>query len=178
MNAPKPADSSSGTSSSIVPAGYNDLAAIRDLATTIWNAHYPGIITQQQIDYMLAQDYAVEKLQQDLEEGVCIDKLIVTGILSGFSAYGPTASPDVIKLHKLYVDQSAHGRGFGSSLLRHCESHSKDMGYRKIILQVNKHNSKAIRAYTRNGYYQEKAVVVDIGSGFVMNDFVMAKILV
>jgi ribosomal protein S18 acetylase RimI-like enzyme len=161
----------------IVPATCDDLDMIKDLATSIWNDHYPGIITQDQIDYMLEQDYAIERLQHDLEEGVCIDKLLVEGILTGFSAYGPTSGSDEIKLHKLYVDQSAHGKGFGSKLLDHFESTVKAQGYHKVILQVNKNNSKAIRAYERNDYYVQESVVVDIGAGFVMDDFVMAKIL-
>lgn len=161
----------------ILSATCDDLGEIKDLATSIWNAHYPGIITQEQIDYMLAQDYAIERLQQDLKEGIWIDKLLVEGKLTGFSAYGPTSRPDEIKLHKLYVDQSVHGKGFGYKLLEHCERNVRARGYHKIILQVNKNNSKAIKAYKRNDYIREESVVVDIGGGFVMNDFLMAKTL-
>ena len=167
----------SANGSEIVPATCDDLGLIRDLATRIWNDHYPGIITQEQIDYMLAQDYAVERLQQDLEAGICIDKLLLDGELTGFSAYGPTSGSDEIKLHKLYVNQSVHGKGFGSKLLEHCESNVRARGYHKIILQVNKNNTKAIKAYERNDYYLQESVVVDIGGGFVMDDFIMAKIL-
>lgn len=163
--------------SEILSATCDDLAAIKELATRIWNAHYPGIITQEQIDYMLAQDYAIERLQQDLKQGIGMDKLLVEGKLTGFSAYGPTSRSDEIKLHKLYVDQSVHGKGYGYKLLTHCESNVKARGYHKIILQVNKNNSKAIKAYERNHYYREESVVVDIGGGFVMDDFIMAKIL-
>jgi ribosomal protein S18 acetylase RimI-like enzyme len=166
------------TTCEIVPATCGDLELIKDLATSIWNHHYPGIITQEQIDYMLAQDYAIERLQQDLKDGICIDRLLVEGRLIGFSAYGPTSRSDEIKLHKLYVDQSVHGKGFGSKLLMHCESNVKSRGYQKIILQVNKNNTRAIKAYERNDYYLQESVVVDIGAGFVMDDFIMAKILV
>jgi ribosomal protein S18 acetylase RimI-like enzyme len=161
----------------ILPATGNDLEAIQSLATRIWNDHYPGIITQQQIDYMLDQDYKPKKLQQDLDNHVCIDRLMIKEELVGFSAYGPTETPREIKLHKLYLDQSLHGQGFGSVLLEHCENQAKSMGYNKIILQVNKENHKAIKAYERNGYYQQQAVVVDIGKGYVMDDYIMAKSL-
>lgn len=162
----------------ILPATCDDLEMIKELATSIWNHHYPGIISQEQIDYMLAQDYAIEKLQRDLQLGTCIDRLLVEGKLTGFSAYGPTSEPREIKLHKLYVDQASHGKGFGSKLLAHCERNVIARGYRKIILQVNKNNHKAIKAYERNDYYLQESVVVDIGAGFVMDDFIMAKILV
>jgi RimJ/RimL family protein N-acetyltransferase len=44
-----------------------------------------------------------------------------------------------------------------------------------LILNVNKQNLRAIRAYERNGFFVREAVVVDIGGGFVMDDYVMAK---
>jgi ribosomal protein S18 acetylase RimI-like enzyme len=124
---------------------------------------------------MLALDYSIDKLQQDLKQGIRIDKLLVDDKLSGFSAWGPTSASGEVKLHKLYLDQSLHGMGLGSRLLAHCEAQACKNGYRKIILQVNKHNNKAIKSYERNGYYREKTIVVNIGGGFVMDDHVMAK---
>ena len=141
----------------------------------IWNAHYPGIISQQQIDYMLLQGYSREALQVDLDNGVCIDKLLIEGHPRGFAAYGPTDNPLEIKLHKLYLDPQLHGKGLGSILLDHCENVARAQGKQKILLQVNKDNSKAIKAYEHNGYTCEQAVVVNIGKGFVMNDFIMVK---
>ena len=44
-----------------------------------------------------------------------------------------------------------------------------------LILNVNKNNVQAIRAYEKNGFAIREAVVVDIGGGFVMDDYVMAK---
>ena len=44
-----------------------------------------------------------------------------------------------------------------------------------MILSVNKRNTKAITAYRRNGYDVADSIVTDIGNGFVMNDYVMAK---
>ena len=44
-----------------------------------------------------------------------------------------------------------------------------------MILSVNKRNAKAIAAYHRNGFVIAESVVTDIGGGFVMDDYVMAK---
>jgi RimJ/RimL family protein N-acetyltransferase len=46
---------------------------------------------------------------------------------------------------------------------------------RRLILSVNKRNTKAITAYKRNGFAIVESVVTDIGGGFVMDDYVMAK---
>ena len=45
--------------------------------------------------------------------------------------------------------------------------------YRVLHLNVNKHNATAIRAYERNGFVKARESVTDIGSGFVMDDYVM-----
>jgi RimJ/RimL family protein N-acetyltransferase len=46
---------------------------------------------------------------------------------------------------------------------------------RRLILSVNKRNTKAITAYKRNGFAIVESVVTDIGGGFVMDDYVMDK---
>ena len=50
----------------------DDCSAISTLAHSIWHSHYPGIITVQQIDYMLSKMYSVEKLNNLLESGSVI----------------------------------------------------------------------------------------------------------
>ena len=42
---------------------------------------------------------------------------------------------------------------------------------------MNKHNAGAIAAYRRLGFAMREEVVVDIGNGYVMDDYVMAKAL-
>jgi hypothetical protein len=36
-------------------ARHDELPVVRRLADVIWDAHYPGIVTPEQIDYMLAR---------------------------------------------------------------------------------------------------------------------------
>ena len=163
----------------IIPAGSTDLISIRDAATRIWNEYYPSIISQAQIDYMLAMDYSPEKLQEDMDSGVHIDKLLLDGRLIGFSAYGPIqdqlTEAIILKLHKIYIDPQVHGMGLGSLLLKKVEAFARTCHYPKISLQVNKGNERAIKAYKSNGYIVERAATVDIGAGFVMDDYIMVK---
>jgi ribosomal protein S18 acetylase RimI-like enzyme len=160
---------------SIDAADRTHLATLSRLARKIWYQHYPGIITEAQIEYMLARDYALDTLRDDLDRGIWMDIMRIDQEVVGFSAYGPTLTEGEIKLHKLYLLGSRHGQGLGSSLLERAEQNVSKRGFTKIILQVNKNNAKAIRAYERNGYYQQASVVDDIGNGFVMDDYVMAK---
>ena len=158
----------------IVPATAADLPAIAALAEVVWRAHYPGIITAAQIDYMLARMYDLGHLREELAGGICFDQALRDGQLLAFSSYGPVA-PAEMKLHKLYVHPDWQRCGLGSRLLGHLEPQVRARGFRTLILAVNKANRKAIAAYQKNGFTVREAVTSDIGGGFVMDDFVMEK---
>jgi diamine N-acetyltransferase len=160
----------------IVPATEAHLPALAELAGTIWRACYPGIIAMEQIDYMLARMYAIEVMRDEIRsQGIRYDCLFVDGGMAGFASHGPASEPGVMKLHKLYLLPELHGRGLGSQLLKHCEAEVRRLGARRLILAVNKRNARAIAAYRRNGFVIAESVVTDIGNGFVMDDFIMAK---
>ena len=160
----------------ILPATMNDLPAVAELAGVIWRQHYPGIISHEQIDYMLARMYSLTTLRDEmLTRGIQFVRLLVEGRFVGFAAYGPASEPGVMKLHKCYLLPEMHGRGLGSRLLQHCERAVQDLGARRLILAVNKHNTKAVAAYQRNGFVVAESVSTDFGGGFVMDDYIMAK---
>ncbi len=73
---------------------------------------------------------------------------------------------------------SVHGKGIGRMLIEHVEQAARSQGCDTVVLNVNKNNAGAISAYERCGFAKCEAVVVDIGGGFVMDDYVMAKRLV
>ena len=151
----------------ILPVTEAHLPALAELA---------GIISPAQIDYMLARMYAPDVLREEIrEQGIRFVRLLVEGRFVGFAAYGPASGPGVMKLHKCYLLPEFHGRGYGSLLLQHCESEVRKLGARRLILAVNKHNAKAVAAYQRNGFMVAESVVMDFGSGFVMDDYIMAK---
>ena len=160
----------------IVRATEAGLPAISKLAGVIWRACYPGIISSAQIDYMLEWMYALDTLREEIQsQGICYDRLLDGNDLAGFASYGPTEQPAVFKLHKIYLHPGWQGRGFGSRLLQHCGREVRAAGAHRLILYVNKRNAKAIAAYQRNGFVIAESVVTDIGGGFVMDDYVMAK---
>lgn len=162
----------------IRPATEADLPAIAKLADVIWRAHYPGIISAAQIDYMLAKMYSLATMKDEIHRlGIRYEQLFAGHELAGFASYGPMDEPRLFKLHKLYLHPDRHGQGLGSLLLQHCEREVQKLGAERLLLTVNKQNTKAIAAYQRNGFVIIESIVTDIGGGFVMDDFVMTKVL-
>ncbi|QKS27586.1 MAG: GNAT family N-acetyltransferase [Candidatus Accumulibacter similis] len=162
----------------ITPVGVADVDAVIELARQVWQQTYPGIISQEQIDYMLAQRYGRERLLAELgRPDVWWDKATVDGCLAGFSSCMTLAGGGEMKLDKLYVDSQRQRRGIGARLLEAVESHAYVAACQALILAVNKRNERAIAAYRRHGFVVRDSVCVDIGHGFVMDDFIMSRSL-
>ncbi len=157
----------------IMRAEPEDLPAIGLLAQKIWRAHYPGIISREQIEYMLARMYDLEVMRHELRSGINYDEVFQGNALAGFASYGPVHGE--LKLYKLYIDPARQRSGLGSAMLRHVETQGRNAGFQTLILTVNKQNQQAVAAYRKNGFTVRESVVVDIGGGFVMDDYVMAK---
>ena len=160
----------------IFPAAEADLPALAELAAVIWHSYYPQIISREQIEFMLAQTYALPTLRAEIRsEGIRYYRLLTDGRFTGFASIGPTGAADLMKLHKLYLLPEFFGRGLGSRLLQHCEAEMRRLGALTATLNVNKRNARAITAYERNGFHIARSVVLDVGGGFVMDDYVMTK---
>lgn len=152
-----------------------DLPEVATLAGVIWRAVYPGIITREQIEYMLARMYAVGEMTRQIGQGTEFLRLLVDGRLVGFAAHSPTDNPAERKLDKLYIHPDHQRYGHGSRLLNHVVDAARALGCASLMLTVNKRNTKAIAAYEKNGFVIRQSVVADIGGGFVMDDYVMAR---
>lgn len=156
---------------SIREAKQEDIPQIRSLAHEIWPATYGSIISREQIDYMLEMMYSESSLQKQMQEG-CIFLLAEDpSNLVGFASY-QRMSDEEFKLHKLYVLPSEHGKGTGRALVELVTEAVKRQGGKMIVLQVNK-NNPAKTFYDRLGFVVREEMVLEIGNGFVMDDFVM-----
>lgn len=159
----------------IAPLEPEEIGELVILAREIWLAHYPSIISRDQIEYMLAQRYAPEVIRKELERlDVWWDVLREDGRLAGFSSYFLTGAPGEMKLDKLYVDTRRQRRGHGGRLIERAAEVARSQGCHRLMLAVNKRNLNAIGAYLKHGFEVVDAVVKDIGGGFVMDDYVMA----
>jgi ribosomal protein S18 acetylase RimI-like enzyme len=153
-----------------------DVPAVQRLAERVWRAHYPGILADAQIDYMLARGYATHVLLRFVHgPDAGLELALVDGGLAGFAAWLVLAGLAEVKLDKLYVDPVHQRTGIGRALADVVAAHGRRRGLATMVLNVNKNNVGAQAAYARQGFVRRDAVVVDIGEGFVMDDYVLAR---
>lgn len=153
-----------------------EIAELVALAAEIWRAHYAGIITAAQIEYMLAQRYNEALIRAELvRHDLWWDVLLADQKMTGFASYFSTGVPGEMKLDKLYVHPHTQRRGYGAMLVEHILAIMRDAGMARLVLAVNKNNRSAIAAYRKYGFRIVESVVKDIGSGFVMDDYVMVR---
>lgn len=159
----------------ISPVGAADVEPIVALAHLIWQNTYREIISQEQIDFMLAQRYDVARLRAELATpNLWWDQIRVDGDLAGFASYFALPNGEM-KLDKIYVHPQRQRSGLGARLIEWVARRARRQGFRTLILAVNKRNPRAIAAYHKYGFAIRDAVCVDIGGGFVMDDFIMAR---
>lgn len=158
----------------IRPATTEDIPLLPSLAERIWRVCYPGIITPEQIEFMLGWMYSEEQIRKELLAGVSWEVAVEDGQAIGFLSY--QLEPDGrVKLNKLYLLPEHQGRGHSRTLLEHVTSRTRALGGSEIWLQVNKRNVRAVAAYQKAGFHIAEEAVFDIGNGFVMDDYLMAK---
>lgn len=158
----------------ILPVTPPDAPIIATLAETIWRRHYVDIISAAQIDYMLQQRYRPELIGRQLSNpDIWWRKLTLNGAIIGFSCCMRTRNPGELKIDKLYIHHDHHRKGYGALLVADAIRILRENQLRSLILTVNKNNRSAISAYRHYGFAITGDSIVDIGNGFVMNDYLM-----
>jgi diamine N-acetyltransferase len=92
----------------------------------------------------------------------------------GYCALQPQPADNSLFLSKLYLLRDARGAGTGRVCMEFIEQLARRRGLKLLWLTVNKGNP-AVQAYERLGFRIAADLVIDIGGGFVMDDFRMEK---
>lgn len=150
-----------------------DFKIIAELARSIWTAHYTPIIGPDQVEYMLDKFQSEAAIREQIKSGVWYYLLKHQGDFVGYFSY--YKQDDHHFLSKLYIFKSVRGKGIGKAALKFLEEQTRGADLNKIRLTVNKYNSNSIAAYEKMGFKNIKAVVQDIGGGYVMDDYVLEK---
>jgi GNAT superfamily N-acetyltransferase len=158
------------------PLTEQDFDTVARLADTIWRGHYGTMISMTQIDYMLDGRYTAENLRRYIDSDVRWMRVLwVDGEAAGYCSWSLGANPDEVKLEQLYLLPEHKGKGLGGLMMRAVEDACRTLGRPVLYLTVNKGNVDSIAIYRKSGFEVREEAVFDIGNGYVMDDYVMAK---
>jgi hypothetical protein len=146
-----------------------DIPQIRSLAEKVWWEHYPDIISNDQIAYMLQQMYSEAALQRQMtEDGQEFWLPEESGKALGFLAISPKGEGEYF-MNKFYLD--SRERGLGTIVFELMLARYPDL---KILrLRVNRRNYKSVNFYFKVGFRIEFCIDTPFGEGYVMDDFQM-----
>lgn len=161
----------------IIQASKDQLLIVQDLAYKIWPEAYAEILSDAQLDYMLENFYSISSLENQFENGHVFLLAEEDGHYLGFASYEVNCKTiGRTKLHKIYVLPNTQGKGVGKLLLKEVEHRAKKAENSILFLNVNKYN-KAQNFYNNQGFSIILEEVIQIGKGYVMDDYVMEKVL-
>ena len=159
------------TSLHIREASKNDIATIRHIATITWPVAYGTYIIKEQLDYMLDMMYRDDSLLNQMNNGHQFYIAEHGSDAIGFASVSKEAN-NSCKLNKLYVLPTAQKTGAGKALLHKAIEYATAHGANCLYLQVNKQNN-AQHFYNKHGFTIREAAVLEIGGGYIMDDFIM-----
>ncbi|MCY0977923.1 GNAT family N-acetyltransferase [Chryseobacterium wangxinyae] len=161
----------------LIKATEKDIPLIQDLAKRSWENAYAEILSREQMKYMLENMYSEIEISLHLKNPNYHYYLVfdeVLNLFDGFLGYENHYENQTTKLHRIYLVPESKGKGLGKKTLEFLNEKVKKSGDSRIILNVNKYNS-AKNFYKSQGFEIYKETVIDVGNGFVMDDFLMEK---
>lgn len=152
-----------------------NFTSIRAIAREVWPIAYGKILSQQQLDYMMEMMYSIPSLRKqaasDKEFIVAMENNQAVGFASYEFNYDGTSKT---KIHKIYILSNQQGKGIGKTLINYIAQQAQMQKQSALVLNVNKYNM-AQDFYRKLGFEIVKEEVIDIGNGYIMDDYLMEK---
>lgn len=161
----------------IIKAGSGDLKTIRHIATTAWGNTYKEILSPAQSGYMLNMMYSDESLLAQIKNGhqfILISTDLISDYVGFVSFEFDYQGSNKTKIHKLYVLPDYQGTGLGRLLIEHVLSVSVHCGNTSLSLNMNRYN-QSFGFYQRLGFFITGEEDIDIGNGYLMEDYILEK---
>lgn len=151
-----------------------DLAPLAALAQEIWTEYYTPLLGEAQVAYMLQNIQSEVPMRRQMQEQqyryfYLKHDSVPVGYL------GVQIQDNALFLSKLYVKQSARGKGTARDVMAFVEGWARGSRLDKIWLTVNRGNTGSIAVYEKLQFVNQGKLDSDIGAGYVMTDYVFAK---
>jgi diamine N-acetyltransferase len=159
----------------IQKATTEDISRIQAVARITWPETFKEILSPEQIEYMLNWMYSYEAIYKSITDPNQSFWLFEKdGEVFGFAGIEHHyKGKNTTKLHKIYVLPAAQGMQVGKHLIERVKEEALKAGSEEIYLNVNRFN-KATGFYEHIGFRVIAEENIDIGNGYLMEDFVMA----
>ena len=143
-----------------------------NLANTIWTEHYTPIIGKDQVAYMLRTYHSVHTISKEVNDKDTYYYLIFRGS-SPVGYVGIRVEEKNLFLSKIYILSQERGYGLGRQAVEFIKDFASTKQLEKITLTVNKNNVDTIASYKKMGFKITGNLCLDIGEGYVMDDYAM-----
>jgi diamine N-acetyltransferase len=152
-----------------------DISTIQEIARKTWPDTYGTILSSEQLEYMLDKFYSDESLNNNFQNNQLFFIVYENDIPLGFAGIEHHyLGLNKTRIHKIYILPTAHGKGIGNLLLTKIETLAQQEKSTCLNLNVNRFN-EAVGFYKKQGFKIIKEYDLEIGNGYLMEDFEMEK---
>lgn len=149
---------------------------VEEIARIVWSQHYAQILEQGQIDFMLEKYQSAEAIERQIQQdGYAYYIISSDGKECGYFAF--TMDKETLFLSKIYVMENYRKQGIASQTINFLRNICIEQNLCAIWLTVNKNNEGSIQAYQHLGFQKVRSQTTDIGEGYVMDDYIMQKVI-
>ena len=158
----------------IITASLEEIPFIQSIARKTWPVTFSNILSPPQIEYMLEMMYSSDVLKEQMINGhefkLFMEDQVPLGFIGMEHDYKGSSKT---KIHKIYILPEAQGKGIGKALMMEAMEDAKNKKSAALFLNVNRQNKAAIEFYHHLGMEIILSEDIDIGNGYLMEDYVM-----
>lgn len=160
----------------ILDAGLSDIKTIQEITNITWPITYGEILSKEQLEYMLGLFYSEEALAKQIENKEQLFYLISDSeSIIGFIGIEHNYKNEAItKIHKIYLLPETQGKGIGKKVFDEIQNMALENNSKGLLLNVNRYNT-ALGFYKKIGFEVAEEVNIEIGNGYLMEDYVLEK---
>lgn len=160
----------------ISEAKINDIKLIQNIVQITWPITYGEILSKEQLSYMLDLFYSTEALTEQYNKKEQLFYMIYEDETNiGFIGIEHHYKGKTItKIHKIYLLPETQGKGIGKKVIDEIGILALKNNSKTLLLNVNRFNA-ALGFYKKIGFEVVDEVNIEIGNGYLMEDYVMEK---
>lgn len=153
------------------PVSDAQIETLAALADEIWHEFFPSILTEGQINYMVEKFQSPPAMRDQIaNNGYRYYFVMLDGETIGYIGIQP--EDELLFLSKLYLKKEYRGHGYGRQMIDFVVQQARELGKSGVYLTVNRFNDGSVGVYRATGFEMVRTQATDIGSGYIMDDYV------